>query len=89
MMAGGWLTKSPYYDAKMEKWGLADITDTTLAKDHVYVVFVEGEETGTEYLEELCKEKYPGTVLVEVERYNADNGMIFKIMKVAYQTTWE
>lgn len=57
VFTGGWLSRSPWYDKKYEKYG---ISEESLFDENVYMVFINNASSSSEYCFNYLEKAYPG-----------------------------
>ena len=82
LFLGSWLANSPWYEKKLEQYGLEKINRETLTGGKVYFVFQDTEETGWEYLEKYYGSKYSDLEIVVTDTFKANNGLQFFILQL-------
>lgn len=79
---GSWPANSPWTDAVAGKYNIVSFEKDALARDDIYFVFMNTEQTRYEYIEEYYQSKYPDASLVLCDTVYTSNGLEFYIMQI-------
>lgn len=81
---GGWLARSPWYTNKYEQYGITD-SEESLFTDNGYIVFRDDHLSSIENVYHYFNEKYPESILEEVDKIASYGKTIYHIYKLRYE----